>query len=445
MQSYKYYYMVSPQTVFTYPIHLAKIQILLHGVTANSLYLSFSPCKATNITTWCHRKQSLLILFTMQSYKYYYMVSPQTVFTYPFHHAKLQILLHGVTANSLYLSFSPCKVTNITTWCHRKQSLLILFTMQSYKYYYMVSPQTVFTYPFHHAKLQILLHGVTANSLYLSFSPCKATNITTWCHRKQSLLILFTMQSYKYYYMVSPQTVFTYPFHHAKWQILLHGVTANSLYLSFSPCKATNITTWCHRKQSLLILFIMQSYKYYYMVSPQTVFTYPFHHAKLQILLHGVTANSLYLSFSPCKATNITTWCHRKQSLLILFTMVCKPCKDTNIQLYHVKMLQPPGFPVTYGAPSDREKKILSGVGRTRIWGRRGWLASCMSTVPDGGTECFGGQYCDFSQEHVLKREDKTLIITWLSNYLILLAQIRVGAVGTPISHHEKWLCKCFS
>ena len=82
------------------------------------------------------------------------MVSPQTVFTYPFHHAKLQILLHGVTANSLYLSFSPCKATNLTTRCHRKQSLLILFTMQSYKSYYTVSPQTVFTYPFHHAKLQ---------------------------------------------------------------------------------------------------------------------------------------------------------------------------------------------------------------------------------------------------------------------------------------------------
>ena len=179
--------MVSPQTVFTYPLHRAKLQILLHGVTANSLYLSFSPCKATNITTWCHRKQSLLILFTMQSYKSYYMVSPQTVFTYPFHHAKLQILLHGVTANSLYLSFSPCKATNLTARCHRKQSLLILF---------------------HHAK-QILLHGVTANSLYLYLSPCKATNLTTWCHRKQSLLILFTMQSYKSYCMVSPQTVFT--------------------------------------------------------------------------------------------------------------------------------------------------------------------------------------------------------------------------------------------
>ena len=298
MQSYKSYYMVSPQTVFTYPfhhaklqillhgvtaivftypVHHAKLQILLHGVTANSLYLSFSPCKATNLTTWCHRKQSLLILFTVQSYKSYYMCH----------------------RNSLYLSFSPCKATNLTTWCHRKQSLLILFTMQSYKSYYMVSPQTVFTYPFHHAKLQILLHGVTANSLYLSFSPCKATNLTTWCHR-------------------------------------------NSLYLSSSPCKATNLTTWCHRKQSLLILFTMQSYKSYYMVSPQTVFTYPFHHAKLQILLHGVTAivftypvhhaklqillhgvtaNSLYLSFSPCKATNLTTWCHRKQSLLILFTM----------------------------------------------------------------------------------------------------------------------------
>ena len=148
------------------------------------------------------------------------MVSPQTVFTYPFHHAKLQILLNGVTANSLYLSFSPYKATNLTKWCHRKQSLLILFTMQSYKSYYMVSTQIVFTYPFHHTKLQILLH-------------------------------------------VSPQTVFTYPFHHAKLQILLNGVTANSHYLSFSPCKATNLTKWCHRKQSLLILFTMQSYKSY--------------------------------------------------------------------------------------------------------------------------------------------------------------------------------------
>ena len=125
----------------------------------------------------------------MQSYKSYYMVSPQTVFTYPFHHAKLQILLHGVTANSLHLSSSPCKATNLTTWCHHKQSILILF---------------------HRAKLKILLHGVTANSLYLSSSPCKATNLTTWCHRKQSFRILFTVQSYKSYYMVSPQTVFTY-------------------------------------------------------------------------------------------------------------------------------------------------------------------------------------------------------------------------------------------
>ena len=77
-----------------------------------------------NFFTWCHHKQSLLILFTMQSYKSYYMVSPQTVFTYPFHHAKLQIL-------------------------------------------HMVSPQTVFTYPFHHAKLQILL--IISSGLILSW------------------------------------------------------------------------------------------------------------------------------------------------------------------------------------------------------------------------------------------------------------------------------------
>ena len=128
------------------------------------------------------------------------MVSPQTVFTYPFHRAKLQILLHGVTGKqSLNLSFSPCKATNLTTWCHHKQSLLILFTVQSYKSYYMVSSQTVFTYP---------------------FSPCKATNLTTWCHHRHLylsfspsklsylspqtvLFIRFTVQSYKSYYMVS--------------------------------------------------------------------------------------------------------------------------------------------------------------------------------------------------------------------------------------------------
>ena len=201
MQNYKSYYMVSPQTFLTYPLHHAKLPIFLHGVTTNSLYLN------------------------------------------PLHHAKLQILLHGVTTNILYLSSSPCKTTNLTTWCHHKQSLLILFTMQNYKSYYTV-------------------HGVTANILYLSSSPCKTTNLTTWCHHKQSLLILFTMQSYQSFYMVSPQTVFTYPLHHAKLQILLHGVTTNSLYLSSSPCKATNLTTWCHHKQSLLILFTMQSYKY---------------------------------------------------------------------------------------------------------------------------------------------------------------------------------------
>ena len=140
--------------------------------------------------TWVKYISNTKVVFT---------VSPQTLFSYPFHRAKQQILLHGVTSNTLFLSFSPCKATNLTTWCHRKHSLLILFTVQSYKSYYMVSPQTLFTYPFHHAKLQILPHGVTANSLYLSFSPCKATNLTTWCHLKQFLLILYTKQSYKSY------------------------------------------------------------------------------------------------------------------------------------------------------------------------------------------------------------------------------------------------------
>ena len=228
------------------PCNYLKWQLVIYILLNQSVLIETSSCNLQffsvnlRISTWCYRKQSLLILFTIQSYKSYCMVSPQTVFTYPFHHAKLQILLHGVTANSLYLSFSPCNATILITWCYRKQSLLIL-------------------------------------------SPCKATNLTTWCHRKQFLLILFTMQSYKSYYMVSPQTVFTYPFHHAKIQILLHGVTVNSLHLSF-------------------------------------------HHAKLQILLHGVTANSLYLSFSPCKDTNLTPWCHRKQSSLIL-----SPCKATNL------------------------------------------------------------------------------------------------------------------
>ena len=92
-----------------------------------------------------------IILKTIRAYWSKYRVVTNQFFSElitqrEFLHGKLQIL--------------------ITTWCHRKQSLLILF---------------------HHAKLQILLHGVTANSLYLSFSPCKATNLTTRCHRKQPL------------------------------------------------------------------------------------------------------------------------------------------------------------------------------------------------------------------------------------------------------------------
>ena len=259
MQSYKSYYMVSPQTVFTYPFHHAKLQILLHGVTTNSLYLSFSPCKGTNLTTWCHRKQSLLILVTMQSYKSYYTVSPQTVFTYPCHHAELQnILLHGVTANSLYLSLSPCRATNITTWCHCKQSLLILVTMQSYKYYYMVSLQTVFTYPCPHAELQILLH-FTTNSLYLSFS-------------MQELQILLHG---------SPLTVWTYPFHHAKVR-----------------------TTWMSPQTVFTFLVTMQSYKSYYTVC---------HHKQ-----------SLLILVSPCKAAHtkyITTRCHQASELKIFLNL----------------------------------------------------------------------------------------------------------------------------
>ena len=98
------------------------------GVTANSLYLSLSPCRATNLTTWCHRKQSLLILVTMQSYKSYYMVSPQTVFTYPCHHAKLQILF---------------MVSSLQT----DLQLIII----------------------HHAKLQILLHVHRKHGFTLSF------------------------------------------------------------------------------------------------------------------------------------------------------------------------------------------------------------------------------------------------------------------------------------
>ena len=64
----------------------------------------------------------------------------------------------GILSNhSCYLDMSELITTQkrISTWCHHKQSLLILFTIQSYKSYYM-------------------------------------------CHRKQSLLILFTIQSYNY-------------------------------------------------------------------------------------------------------------------------------------------------------------------------------------------------------------------------------------------------------
>ena len=205
----------------------------------------------------------------MQSYKFYlsvlapqyiigtlkmHMVSPQIVFTYPLHHAKLQVLLVCTCmSNPQYF-----------TW---------------YSSMHMVSPQIVFTTWCHHAKLQVFTclylhvnaklhywysqnaHGVTANSLYLFSSPCKATNLTTWCHRKQSLLILFTMQSYKSY--LSSVTMQSYKFSlvctspckatvHYWYSQNAHGVTANSLYLSSSPCKATNLTTWCHRKQSLL-------------------------------------------------------------------------------------------------------------------------------------------------------------------------------------------------
>ena len=51
----------------------------------------------------------------MQSYKYYYMVSPQTVFTCPFHHAKLQILLKSgivsVYGNTMcYLNYREAEV-----------------------------------------------------------------------------------------------------------------------------------------------------------------------------------------------------------------------------------------------------------------------------------------------------------------------------------------------
>ena len=153
---------------------------------AHYLFFRIPPLYSTDsFYTWCHCKQSLRILVTMQSYKSYYMVSLQTVFTYPFHYTKLQILLHGVTANSLYLSLSLYKATNLTTWCHCKQSLLIPFTIQSYKSYYMVSLQTVFTYPFHYTKLQILLHGVTANS-----------------HCKQSLLMPFTLSLIPYSLMI---------------------------------------------------------------------------------------------------------------------------------------------------------------------------------------------------------------------------------------------------
>ena len=115
--------------------------ILIEASSCNHQFSRTNYYSKDNLFTWCHRKQSLLILFTMQSYKSYYMVSPQTVFTY---------------------HLSPCKATNLTTWCHRKQSLLILFTVQSYKSYYMVSPQTVFTYP-----LLIFVHSLNEMALFI--------------------------------------------------------------------------------------------------------------------------------------------------------------------------------------------------------------------------------------------------------------------------------------
>ena len=135
--------MVSPQTV---------------------LYLSFSPCKATNLTTRCHRKQS---------------------FTRPFNRAKLQILRHGVTANSLYLSVSPCKATNLTTRCHRKQSFTRPFTWCHRKQSLTVQ-----------SCKQILRHGVTANSLYLSVSQCKPTRLT-YNSMKESNFVNLTNCGYK--------------------------------------------------------------------------------------------------------------------------------------------------------------------------------------------------------------------------------------------------------
>ena len=104
--------------------------------------------------------------------------------------------------------------------------------MQSYKSYYMVSPQTVFTYPFHHAKLQILLHGVTANSLYLSFSPCKATNLTTWCHHKQSLCVLTLNNLIKMYLI-----------------ILISSTPVNSWFQTYYYPKASEILSFQREKK----------------------------------------------------------------------------------------------------------------------------------------------------------------------------------------------------
>ena len=76
------------------------------------------------------------------------------------------ILLLGKICTLPFHSASPCEMEQSKFYLaiiflpfHSEPlniCILILFTMQSCNSYYMVSSQTVFTYPLHHAKLQIL-------------------------------------------------------------------------------------------------------------------------------------------------------------------------------------------------------------------------------------------------------------------------------------------------
>ena len=86
---------------------MAKLQILLRGVTANSLYYVVSP---QTVSTYP---------FTMQSYKSYYVVSPQTV---PWLNQSFQFLVY---------KYIGLRVKNVLTFDIFKQMQLSTFGFKS--------------------------------------------------------------------------------------------------------------------------------------------------------------------------------------------------------------------------------------------------------------------------------------------------------------------------